>query len=186
MDRKELGKVIAGASLLALTVILATIAAIWIVNSHIKEIGLGNSLAYQDYWRALTFSRDTSDTAQKWYVFGGTVIIYLGLALFISSLICVFTRRSIRFLFLPISGVCAFEASAFLLMVLYHLKHTVVSPPEYSPHLIFGITVALIVIGIASFVLGIIFPRRLIVDGPEVEQPRPLDETEERFSHRDS
>ena len=162
MDKKEKAKVITGVVLSAVTIIVGIIAAVWIATSGVPEIQMGGSSAYGDFVRAFSFSRET-DATKKWFMFASTVVIYVGIAFFIGSLVCVLARRSVRFLMLPIAGVLAFEMSAFLVMAYYQLRYVRTDVDVALPKIAAGFAIALLCFGFAAFILGMVFPRRLIV-----------------------
>ncbi|MCR5348245.1 MAG: YegP family protein [Bacilli bacterium] len=184
MDKKERRKVVTGVILLILAIAIAAGTAIWIMNSGIPEIQLGNgSAAYNDFIRAITFNRDITEPIHKWIVFGATVGIYLGLVLFVADFVVLVVRRSMRFVFLPIAGICAFEAVAFMDVAFFQLMYIRLDLDVLLAYLMLGLMIALLAIGLASFVLGIVFPRRLVTAEGDEEKgvlPNPEEESKEK------
>ena len=162
MDKAEKRKVIIGAILLAVLIALFIVASVYITNSGVAAIQLGGgSAAYLGFLDSLKFVR-IDEEPKKWINLCSTLLIYLGLALFIAGIILVFLKRSFRFLDLPITGMCSFEIVAFLLQVQYELQFgsAAATGGDKLPFVI-ALWICLLVLGLGAFVLSFIFPRRL-------------------------
>lgn len=170
MDKKDTKKVVVGFIMLGLAIAAIVGAAVYVVMTGIPEIQFQyDSAAYKDFMAAIMFQGTGAAAPQIWFLLGGTIAIYLGIILFVADLIVIILKRSFRFLMLPIAGACLFEMAAFLAQAYYRL--TVINAVAMQQYLILGFTILCAVLGLACFILGMVFPRRLVARADDEEAP---------------
>ena len=177
MDKKEIRKLVAGIIITAIIIGVAVYGMIAIMNSGIQAVTLGQgSAAYNNFIDAIIFSKVSSlNTEQGWFLFGATVLFYLGIILFVAALIAIIAKRAIRYIFLPIAGLCAFDLASFTLLAFYECFRgaAAAEAPLAFTWTLLGITIALVVFGLVAFIFGLAFPRRLISKKDDLEAAAP-------------
>ena len=163
MDKPNHRKLVAAIVIFLLT-IGAAIAALVITstgtNADIHPFG--NSIAWKAFLDVLTFKFPTT-SPQNVYAYATVGVAYGGAALFLIALIIVFVRRSARFVFLPIGGVCAMAVAAFMIQA-YVVDSAIVN---------LILAIASSALGLISLILSFAFPKRLVAKKADEEPVAP-------------
>ena len=174
MDKKEIRKIVSGVIFTLLIIAAAVFGMVWMLTTGVEALSLSQgSATYNDFMSAMLFGyiQNAAGQQQSWFLYGGSILLDAGAALFVVSLILIIVKRSIRFIFLPIAGLCAFVCSAFLLQGVYEslfgAASTVVTP--FFTYTLLAATAALGVLGLIVFIFGLVFPRRLAQKKDDVE-----------------
>ena len=183
MDKKEIRKIVSGVIFTLLIIGAAVFGMVWMLTTGVEALSLSQgSATYNDFMSAMLFGyiQNAAGQQQSWFLYGGSILLDAGAALFVVSLILIIVKRSIRFIFLPIAGLCAFVCAAFLLQgvyeSLYGAASTVVTP--FFTYILLAATIALGVLGLIVFIFGLVFPRRLAQKKDDVEAAPEADEEE--------
>lgn len=183
MDKKEIRKIVSGVICTLLIIGAAVFGMVWMLTTGVEALSLSQgSATYNDFMSAMLFGyiQNAAGQQQSWFLYGGSILLDAGAALFVVSLILIIVKRSIRFIFLPIAGLCAFVCAAFLLQgvyeSLYGAASTAVTP--FFTYILLAATIALGVLGLIVFIFGLVFPRRLAQKKDDVEAAPEADEEE--------
>ena len=178
MDKKEVKKVVASVIFMVLGFCLAAGIAVYIIFTQIPEIQYAEgSAAFNAYLDAIKFTR--IEDQSKWFVFGGTAIIYIAALLFVGSLAMIIVKRSFRFLGLPIVGAIVLEQAAFILQAYYQAR-VVLGLTNEVPTILLVAAVCHGVLGVLLFFFALLFPARLVKADADEEEAKPEDQPEEK------
>lgn len=155
MDKRENGFWIASVSLVGATV-LTMIVYLAIDFSLGVHNHLGNA-AYDDFLSCIFFSyQRTPDT----FLISGSLVFYLGLALFLADAIFVVIKRSPRYIFLGLAGILSFTLCAMFIQNLNYASESRL-PAWYYGFTLSGV-IAMGVLGLGSFSTTFVFGRKLL------------------------
>ena len=152
MERRLNGRLVASVSLFLATLILLIVIVAIDYGVGIRA-SIGNG-PYDDFVATMRFGLGGL------YGIFGSIIFYGGIVLFIVSFIYFYIKKTLRYIFLPIIGISAFEIGAYMLQCVSY-RGVAGLPSWYGGFAIFAVAASLS-FGIAAFTLSFVFPRLLI------------------------